>query len=211
MQWEDSPREWRQGHPLWVLSGGHNSDRPDHWNDQLHICRTRCPASETAAPAVWEAGGPPSGCCVRNEGAGFVGAALLSWQALALPGGAHRALCAHLALGQHLTYSYLWPWLVSLCPHGRLPLPLGPGSGNVALVPDTQRHTVLRPGLQGGGRDPCLVGGWAPGASPSAHSPTSLLVSRSQPCPASELAPKRQKWSPQFLDHPLGPPQPRPV
>lgn len=39
----------------------------------------------------------------------------------------------------------------------------------------------------------------------------SLLVSRSQPCPASEYALKRQQWSSQFLDHPLGPLEPRPL
>ncbi|XFG07165.1 hypothetical protein AB1E19_010789 [Capra hircus] len=34
---------------------------------------------------------------------------------------------------------------------------------------------------------------------------------RSQPCPASEYALKRQQWSSQFRDHPLGPLEPRPV
>lgn len=72
----------------------------------MHVCSSGYPWQ----PNLWSccspvsgSSGPPSGHCVRNKpttaGTGSMGAAfLLSGKAWALPGGASKALCAHLAL-----------------------------------------------------------------------------------------------------------------
>lgn len=117
--------------------------------------------------------------------------ALPSWQAW-----------AHLA-------PHSWLWLASLYPHDWLTLPLSPGSGKVASVSETQHQVFLR--SQAAGEEE---------GTPTCWEVVSLGLLHTHQCPfwspgpshaQPQSSPTRHQWSPPFLDHALGPLQPRPV